>query len=366
MRGGEKVVEALCRLFPTADLFTLFYDPDSVSPVIRSHRVTASFLNPLKRHYRSLLPVMPLALESFDLREYELIISSESGPAKGVITPANSLHICYCHSPMRYLWDLYPAYLHEWTPSRLRREMLRLFSTPLRLWDYSSAARVDHFIANSCNVQKRIWRTYRREASVIYPPVAVETFYNRPSEDFYLVVSELVSYKRIEDAVRCFARNGRRLKIVGDGPEYKSLRRVGSDNVEFCGRVSDGQLRELYARCRALIMPGEEDFGLVGVEAVASGKPVVALGCGGVLESAPCEDPLAGFFYYTPGDDGLEEAVHTFEKLEPFISPHDLQRWAARFSEAHFNQAISRAVAAHAEGEFQNDVRSRLLQPLRE
>ncbi len=226
--------------------------------------------------------------------------------------------------------------------------MLRLFATPLRVWDYSSAARVDHFIANSCNVQKRIWRTYRREAEIIYPPVAVETFYNRPSESFYLVVSELVSYKRLDHAVRCFSRDGRRLKIVGDGPEYKSLKRLAAGNIEFCGRVSDEQLRDLYARCRALIMPGEEDFGLVAVEAVASGKPVIALGYGGVLESAPTENPRAGFFYYTPGPESLKQAIRKFEKAEAFISPGDLQQWAAGFSEARFIQAITRTVAQHA------------------
>jgi glycosyltransferase involved in cell wall biosynthesis len=362
MRGGEKVVEALCRLFPDADLFTLFYDPNSVSPVIRSHRVKASFLNPLKRYHRSLLPVMPLALESFDLREYDLIISSESGPAKGVMAPANALHICYCHSPMRYLWDLYPAYLHEWTTSRSKREIFRLLATPLRLWDYSSAARVDQFIANSRNVQKRIWRTYRRESQVIYPPVSVEAFYHRPPEPFYLAVSELVSYKRIEDAVRCFSRTGRQLKIVGDGPEYKSLKRLARGNIEFCGRVSDEELRALYARCRALIMPGEEDFGLVGVEAVASGKAVIALGRGGVLESAPLENPRAGFFYCMPGDESLEETILAFEKAEAFVSPVELQLWASRFSEAHFSDAISRAVATHTAAQFHNNLTTSLRQ----
>jgi glycosyltransferase involved in cell wall biosynthesis len=362
MRGGEKVVEALCRLFPDADLFTLFYDPESVSRVIRSHRVKTSFLNPLKRYHRSLLPVMPVALESFDLREYDVIISSESGPAKGVITPANALHICYCHSPMRYLWDLYPAYLHEWTRSPLKRETFRILATPLRLWDYSSAARVDHFVANSRNVQRRIWRTYRRESQVIYPPVPVETFYNRAPEGFYLAVSELVSYKRIEDAVRCFSHSGRQIKIVGDGPEYRLLKRLAGKNIEFCGRVSDEQLRGLYARCRALVMPGEEDFGLVGVEAVASGKAVIALGRGGVLESAPLENPRAGFFYDTPGEASLEEAIRTFEKAEAFISARELQLWATRFSEAHFGEAISRTVAVHTAGQFHNNFTSPLRQ----
>jgi glycosyltransferase involved in cell wall biosynthesis len=362
MRGGEKVVEALCRLFPDADVFTLFYDPESVSPVIRSHQVQASFLNPLKRYHRSLLPVMPLALESFDLRQYDLIISSESGPAKGVIAPANAVHVSYCHSPMRYLWDLYPAYLQEWTTSRCKREMFRFLATPLRLWDYCSAARVDHFIANSRNVQKRIWRTYRRESQVIYPPVPVEMFYNRPPEAFFLAVSELVAYKRMEDAVRCFSRNGRQLKIVGDGPEYRCLKRLAGRNIEFCGRVPDEELRGLYARCRALIMPGEEDFGLVGVEAVASGKAVIALGRGGVLESAPLENPRAGFFYNTPGEESLEEALRIFEKAEAFLSPVELQVWATRFSEAHFSEAMSRAVGSHLAGHFHNNLTTPLRQ----
>jgi glycosyltransferase involved in cell wall biosynthesis len=361
MRGGEKVIEALCRLFPDADIFTLFYDPEAVSTVIRSHRVQTSFLNPLKRYHRSLLPIMPFALESFDLREYDLIVSSESGPAKGVITPAHALHICYCHSPMRYLWDLYPAYLHDWARSPSKREIFRVMATPLRLWDFSSAARVDHFVANSRNVQRRIWRTYRRESDVIYPPVAVETFYNRPPESFYLTVSELVSYKRIEDAVRCFSHNGRQLKIVGDGPEYRSLKRLARRNIEFCGRVSDEQLRGLYARCRALVMPGEEDFGLVGVEAVASGKAVIGLGRGGVLESAPVENPCAGFFYDTPGERSLQEALGTFDKAEPFISPEELQAWATRFSETHFAEAISKVIAGHV-GQFHNNFTTPLRQ----
>jgi glycosyltransferase involved in cell wall biosynthesis len=336
MRGGEKVVEALCRVLPDADIFTLFYDPASVSPTIRSHHVKASFLNPLRRHYRSLLPLMPVALEHLDLRDYDLVISSESGPAKGVITSSNTRHVCYCHSPMRYLWDLYPAYLHEWTTSRTKRVLIASLTNYLRLWDYASASRVDEFIANSVNVQKRIWKSYRRASDVLYPPVAVETFYNRPAEDYYLIVSELVSYKRLEDAVRCFSRTRRKLKIVGDGPDYRLLKRLAGPEVEFCGRVPSTELRDLYARCRALVLPGEEDFGIVAVEAIASGKPVIALGRGGVLESVPAENPHAGFFYSHPGETFLELAVEQFEREEPFISPLALRNAAARFSEERF------------------------------
>lgn len=349
MRGGEKVVESLCRLYPHADIYTLFYNPDAVSPLIRSHRVTASFLNPFQKYYRSLLPAMPMALEHLDLRDYDLIISSESGPAKGVISSSRARHVCYCHSPMRYLWDLYPEYLHEWTNSRIKRALMTSFSSYLRLWDYASASRVDRFVANSMNVQKRIWRSYRRKSEVVYPPVAVETFYHRSPRDYYLIVSELVPYKRVEDAVRCFSRSGRRLKIVGDGPEYKRLRKMAETNVEFCGRVSGDELRDLYAHCRAFVQPGEEDFGIAVVEALASGKPAVALGRGGVLESVPAAGPRAGFFYDDPGDISLEGAVLEFERQESSISAYDLQTAALRFSEERFAEGMRRIVLSQPE-----------------
>ena len=336
-------MEAICRLLPEADLFTLFYDPSKVSSTIRARAVKSSFLNPLRRYYRSLLPLFPIALESLDLRGYDLVISSESGPAKGVLTSSNTRHICYCHSPMRYLWDLYPAYLRDWTHSKWKRAAMATLATPLRMWDFSTAARVDEFVANSSNVQKRIWRTYRRESAVIYPPVATDTFYWRPAQDYYLVVSELVAYKRIEDAVRCFSRSGRKLKIVGDGPEYRSLAKQAQPNVEFCGRVSDAELRDLYARCRALLMPGEEDFGMTAVEAMASGKTVIALGRGGVLESVPPHEPFAGVFYPEPGEDALETAVQRFER-EGAPRTAELQAWAARFSESCFADKMRRVI----------------------
>ncbi|MGH7489253.1 MAG: glycosyltransferase, partial [bacterium] len=195
MRGGEKVVEVLCRLLPDADIFTLFYDPDRVSPEIRARRVRASFLQPFRRYYRSLLPLMPMALEDLDLRGYDLVVSSESGPAKGVIVPAGARHVCYSHTPMRYLWDLYPAYRNEWTRSKVKRTLMTPLTHYMRLWDYASAARVDDFVANSENVRRRIAKISRRESTVVTPPVAVESFYWKPPEDYHLIVSELVAYK---------------------------------------------------------------------------------------------------------------------------------------------------------------------------
>ncbi|MGA2130915.1 MAG: glycosyltransferase [Bryobacteraceae bacterium] len=346
-RGGEKVLESLCRLLPDADIFTLFYDPRSVSPEIRQHKITASFLNPLRRHYRPLLPLMPLALEQFDLRGYDLVLSSESGPAKGVLTSASTRHICYCHTPMRYIWDLYPAYLNEWMPA-WQSALLAPVSHYLRLWDYAAAARVDEFIANSENVRRRIQRAWRRDSRVVYPPVAVDNFYWREPEDYYLLVSELVPYKRVDLAVQAFSRLGRRLRIAGDGPEFQRLRRMAGANIEFCGRVPDDQLRDLLAHARALILPGEEDFGMTAVEALASGKPVIALGRGGALETVPANNPLGGVFFTEPDVDQLAGAVRHFEQIEAGIRPLELQAWAEQFSEARFLEQMRDVLANRA------------------
>ena len=352
-RGGEKVLDALCRLLPDADIFTLFSEPAMLSPTVRSHRVAASFLNPLRRRYRSLLPLMPMALESFDLRGYDLVVSSESGPAKGVLTPSHTRHVCYCHTPMRYLWDLYPAYRNEWTRSRWKRALMTPIANYLRLWDYASAARVDRFVANSRNVQARIWKTYRRESEVIYPPVDVESFYWKPAEDYALAVSELVPYKRIDTLVRSFSRSGRRLKIAGAGPEYRTLRAMAGPNVEFLGRVPDEELRELYARCRFFVLPGEEDFGIAPVEALASGKPVVALGRGGALETVPF---FGGVFYGEPEPGAIATAIERLETMEAAIRPADLQAWARQFSEEEFARRMSAILKAPENAESAVDV----------
>ncbi len=346
MRGGESVLESLCRMLPEADIFTLFYDPSRVSETIRSHKVTASYLNPLRRRHRALLPLMPSALESFDLRGYDLVISSESGPAKGVIAPAAARHICYCHTPMRYLWELYPAYLNEWTRNGMQRLLMRLVAPNLRLWDFASAARVDRFVANSENVRRRIWKTYRRDSDVVYPPAAVETFYYRPPEDFFLMVSELVPYKHLDYAIRHFSRTGRKLRVAGDGPEYRNLKRHAGASVEFCGRVPAEDLRELYARSRALVVPGEEDFGITMVEALASGKPVLALGRGGACEIVPQEELSGGILYANPTGADLEDALASFDLIEHEFRPKQLQRWAAQFSEARFRANMQRILAA--------------------
>ncbi len=340
-RGGEKVLEALCRMFPEADIFTLFCDPESLTPELARPRITTSFLNPLRRTYRSLLPLMPLGLESFDLRGYDLVISSESGPAKGVIAPASACHLCYCHTPMRYLWDLYPAYRNDWTASRWKRAAMLPLTNYLRMWDFASAARVDGFIANSRNVRRRIWKTYRREAEVIYPPVDVTSFYTANAEDYFLVVSELVPYKRVDLAVRVFSRNGMRLRVVGAGPEYRRLKRMAAGSVEFLGHISDEELRREYAGCRAFLLPGEEDFGITVVEALASGKPVIALARGGALETVP---EFAGVFFEEPTEESMSDALKRFEAIEAGIRPQELRGHARTFSENEFSAKMARVI----------------------
>jgi glycosyltransferase involved in cell wall biosynthesis len=351
-RGGEKVVDALCRLLPGADIFTLFCDPATLSPELGTRKIVTSFLNPYRRWYRLLLPLMPLALETFDLRGYDLVISSESGPAKGVILSSHTRHLCYCHTPMRYLWDLYPAYRNEWTRSQWKRAIMTPLANYLRLWDFASAARVDEFIANSANVQTRIWKTYRRESTVIHPPVDVGSFHHKPAADYFLAAGELVAYKRLDSVVQAFSCSGRPLKIAGAGPEYKRLRALAAPNVEFLGRVTDGELRDLYARCRAFLLPGEEDFGMTPVEALASGKPVIALARGGALETVP---PFGGVLYPEPA--ALGSAIAQFEKLEAHIRPAELQSWAHQFSEAEFARRWQRLLDSDVTARRPHDTR---------
>jgi glycosyltransferase involved in cell wall biosynthesis len=351
-RGGEKVLEAICRIFPDADIFTLFYDPESVSSLIRSKNVTASFLNPARRFYRSLLPLMPMGLESFDLRSYDLVISSESGPAKGVITGSSTRHLCYCHTPMRYLWELYPAYLAEFRRGIVGPALFAPIASYLRMWDYATAARVDGFVANSQNIRHRIWKTYRRKSAVVYPPVPVQTFRHAPLNDYFLIVSEMVPYKRLDYVVRLFSANGRKLKLVGHGPEFGRLTRLAAKNIEFCGKVSDHELRDLYARCAALLMPGEEDFGITMVESLASGKPVIALGRGGAMEivSDGC-----GILYASPTEAALEEALRLFDRIAPFFDPAHLTRRAREFSESAFEKRFREALRRYGVGELSSD-----------
>lgn len=341
MRGGEKVLEALCELFPTADLYTLFFEPDHISKTIRRHRVHTSFLQKIpgaRRHHRMFLPFFPLAIEQFDLTSYDLVISSESGIAKGIIVPPQTCHVCYCHSPMRYLWNMYHFY-RDYRQSRWRRGLFAVLSHYVRLWDFASAARVDHFVANSRNVAARIEKYYRRPATVIPPPVDTEDLaISETVEDFYLVVSELVAYKRIDIAIEAFNELGKPLIVIGDGPERTHLQRRARSHIRFLGSQPRSVLARSYARTQALIVPGEEDAGIVALEAQASGRPVIAYGRGGLLETViPGE---TGLFFYEQSKEAVIEAVQEYERQRNQFQPGKIRAHARRFDRETFKKRM--------------------------
>ncbi len=344
MRGGEKVLEALLDLFPKADIFTHVYVPEAVSPAIRKHRITTSFIQQLPfaaKLYQKYLPLMPMALEQWDLRGYDLIVSSESGPAKGVLSPTDALHICYCHTPMRYIWDFYQEYLE--TSGFVSRLALRLFSHRLRMWDALSARRVDFFAANSYNVARRIRKHYGCSSTVIHPPVDVDAFmpqngsYPLP-EDYFLYVGQLTSYKRADLAVQACTRLGKKLLVIGEGPEGNNLMRMAGPTVSFAGRQDAAFLQHHMQRCRALLFPGEEDFGIVPVEALAAGRPVIAFGRGGVLESV--EHGRSGILFPRQDVGSLCQALEDFESGKYSFEPAQLSNAALRFAPKIFREKM--------------------------
>lgn len=346
MRGGEKVLESLCRMYPQADIFTHVYTPETISDLINGHSVKTTSVSRLPmaaKMYQKSLPFMPRALEEIDLTGYDLVISSEAGPAKGVIAPPEAPHLCYCHSPMRYLWDQYHTYRNG--AGLITRTLMPHLAHGLRSWDVTSAARVDGFVANSNHVAARIRKYWRRDASVVHPPVAVEDFAPVPASDrsdFYLWAGELASYKRPDIAIEAFRRLNKPLVVIG-GPDktWKKLARSAPENVTFLGKVPFPVLKDHMARCKALIFPGEEDFGIIPVEVMASGRPVIAYGRGGALDTVV--DRQTGLLFQDCSVDGLVEAVKTFEaeKLDD-LDPQALTRHAAKFDEAAFQAGIAR------------------------
>jgi glycosyltransferase involved in cell wall biosynthesis len=352
--GGERVLDSLAELFPHADVFAVVAKPESVSPQLRGHRLTTSFLQRAPgshRYYRHFLPLYPLALENFDLSAYDLVISHESGPAKGVITRPDSCHICYCSSPMRYLWDMAAEYRRGM--GFVTRTLFALAAAPLRQWDVSSAQRVDHFVANSNFVAARIRKYYRRESTVIPPPVNVTgAFASHEADDYYLMVGRLTDYKRVDLAIDAFNQNGRALRIVGDGPLRRDLKRRARPNIQFLGKLSDEATLQQYARCRALIFPGCEDFGIVPVEAQAFGKPVIAFAGGGALDTVMpmhAESPAefaTGVLFRPQTTSGLLEAIRQFEANEHRFRPEFIRSHALSFRTEEFQRRIEEYIVS--------------------
>jgi glycosyltransferase involved in cell wall biosynthesis len=336
----------MCLLFPQADLFTLVHQRGSVSATIESRRIRTSFVQRLPRattQYRRYLPLFPAAVEQFNLDGYDLVISSSHCAAKSVVVPGRAWHICYCHSPMRYAWDQFDAYFG---PARVGRTASRWLYRPLmaRLarWDAATASRVHRFVANSAYVAGRIRRYYDRESVVVYPPIDTDFFRSSPAGpgDHLLVVSALVPYKRVDRAIDACAQAGVALRIVGDGPDRERLERRAGAQVSFLGRLSDGAVRDEYQAARATILAGEEDFGMVPVEAQACGRPVIALGRGGALETV--RDGDTGLLFDEPTPESLAGAI---ERLNGHAFPPErLRAHAETFSRQRHLDALKAVV----------------------
>jgi glycosyltransferase involved in cell wall biosynthesis len=356
MRGGERVLEELAALYPEADLFTLVHVPGATSLQIENRTIRTSFLSRIPgiaRHYRFWLPLFPTAANRLDLSGYDLVLSCSHAVAKSVRVPRGAQHLSYCLTPMRYVWDQRDAYIGRGA----RRVLAAPLIAYLRRYDRETSGpdRVHRFVAISVAVQDRISRHYGRPANVVHPPVATDRI--RPSgrdpDDFYLLVGGFVPYKREDVALEAFRSIGRRLVIVGDGPARRRLEARAPANVEFTGRVSDEELARLYASCRALIHPQEEDFGIAAVEAQAAGRPVIALGRGGALDTVrPLASDAAdigsatGIWFGRQHPSDLAAAVERFEKQEPCFDPGAIRAWAEGFSAERFRAELGREIDA--------------------
>lgn len=365
MRGGEKVLEVFCELFPEADIFTLIHCHGSVSKLIEDRNIQTSFLQriPLaKKHYRSFLMLFPLAIEGFDMRGYDIVLSSSHCVAKGVLTSPSAIHVCYCHTPMRYVWDHYYTYFGNGKKGLVSRFLMPAVAHYLRMWDVASSNRVDYFVANSYHVANRIKKYYKRSAEVIHPPVDC-SLYTPPESyregEYYLIVSAFAPYKRLDIAVDAFERMNLPLVIIGGGQEEGQIRKMTKKYVKCIGWQSSESLKEYYRGCKALIFPGEEDFGIVPLEAQACGKPVIAFAKGGVLETVygiyphcdfpagvtarPSEIPT-GVFFARQTAESLMEAVRFFEEHKNLFNPLLIRKHAESFDRLTFKEKFKQYI----------------------
>ena len=343
--GAERVLEAFCEIWPDAPIFTLVYDEKRTGRAFCGRKIRTSFLQkvPLvKNHHRPFLMLMPLAIEQFDFSKYDLVISSSASFAKGIITRPGTLHICYCHTPTRYVWDDSHRYIEEFGFPALVKKGIPLFLNYLRVWDESAAIRPDRYLANSQFVSSRIKKYYNCDSRVICPPVKTKNFYlSGRTEDYFLIVVRLLPYKKVDLAIKAFNQLGWPLKIVGDGPDRRRLKKMAGRNIEFVGLVAEKELPGYFARCRAFIFPQEEDFGITAVEAMAAGRPVIAFRGGGALEIV--EEGKTGVFFNEQTPESLIEALRKFDPAD--FSAQYIRQRAAQFDKEIFKDKIKRFVA---------------------
>ncbi|MCL2186308.1 MAG: glycosyltransferase [Treponema sp.] len=346
MRGGEKMLEALLEMYPDADIYTHVYNPNAVSEIIKSKNIITSRINRLpfsKKLYPIYMPLMPNALLNFNMQKYDLIISSEAGPVKGIVPNPNAYHLCYCHSPMRYLWDMYHEYFRE--KNSIIRFFMKKMIPSLRIWDITSSNLVDRFITNSQYVAKRIRRYYNREAEVVFGPVLIEKYQKviRHPLDYYLFFGQVTGYKRADIAIDACVKSGRKLIIAGGGIKKKDIRKYKNNSlITFKGRVSDEEAALLFAGARALLYPGIEDLGLVPIEANAAGCPVIAYRDGGVTETV--KENVTGIFFDEQTPESLIKALDYFEKDIKFHNRGAFNEHVQQFSKTAFIERVQRII----------------------
>lgn len=341
MGGAERLVVNFKEIYAEAPIYTTVYNPENLDKELQNIDVRTSFLQNRKKariDHKKYFPFMPMAFESFDLNEYDIVLSSSTSCSKGVVTKPDTMHVCYCNTPMRYGWEFYYEYTSDEKTSKLKKIFLKYFMNYMRIWDVVSSKRVDFFIANSENVAKRIWKHYRRESVVIHPAVRTKLFtISEVDEDYFLVVSRLVSYKKIDLAVQTFNELNLPLVIIGGGPELDNLKAMAKDNIKFLGRQTDEIIKEYYSKCRAFIFPGEEDFGITPVEAQACGRPVIAYSKGGALETVV--EGKSGLFFHEQTVDSLEEAINKFQNMK--FNKSEIREHAMKFDEEKFKEKIN-------------------------
>lgn len=353
--GAERVLEAFTELFPYAPIYTLIHDKEAMRGLFEKKRIYTSFLQNLpfsRKRHRFFPPLMPLAIEQFDFSKYDIVLSDSSSYAKGIITRPETIHICYMHTPMRYAWDDCQKYTQDFGFPEIIKKLVPFFMSPIRLWDRASADRIDHFLTNSHFVAKRIKKYYDKEARVIHPPVNVNRFYiTKKHEDYFLIVGRLIAYKRHDIAIEAFNRLKLPLKIIGRGPELDRLRKMAGPTIEFLGRVSEEDLPGYYAQCRGFVFPQEEDFGIVAIEAMASGRPLLAYRAGDIVEHL--EEERMGVFFDEQTPEAIIRAVENF--CDSDYDPEYIRSKALPFDKEQFKTTmkdyVEKALKEHRQGQ---------------
>ena len=351
MRGGEKVLEDICDIYPDADIFTHVYNKKNISNKINKHNIYTTFINHLpfsKTLYKYYLPLMPLSLKLISFKKYDIIISSESGPAKGVRKNINTFHVCYCHSPMRYIWDFYDDYYTSL--SFFGKLGLRFFKNYLRKWDAKSSSNIDLIISNSTFVSKRINKYWNKDSTVIHPGIDLNCFsLSNQNKDYYLVLSELIEYKKIDLVVNAFNINKKKILIIGKGPLYNKLFNISNKNIKFLGWQTDEKKSFYLSNCKALIFPGVEDFGIVPIESMASGRPVLAFNQGGVLDYI--QKDINGMFFNKQTVESLNHCIEQFEIKENKFIPEKIRDSISSFSNINFKNKFKDIIMSN----YKND-----------